>query len=142
MLFLDELSDAAAGWLAGRAWPGNYRELERLLADATQVAYLRWGGETRAAQVDTDCLEQALEGHAVEPAAASNGEDVDIACLAARGMVAALRRHEFRIGLAAEACAVLGMKSQPRFIAMLRALQEYLPDDVRSHPKIAPRLKV
>ncbi len=133
------LTESAANWLAERDWPGNYRELERLLADAAEVAALGWSGDTPAAAVDVHGLEDALQGHGLtrrggEPA------DVSIPALAARAMATALRRHEFHLGRAAEDCAVLGMKSQPKFVAMLRELADHLPPDVLEHPKVAARI--
>lgn len=138
---LVELSAEAVGWLAAREWPGNYRELERLLADAAQQSRLSWWGETAAAVIDVETLEQVSAPHE-RSSRTEAGQEGSIPQLTAQAMAIALRRHSFHLGRAAEECAVLGMKSQPKFVAMLRELAEFLPSDVRSHPKVAARISV
>lgn len=137
------LSAAGIDWIRSRRWPGNWRELERVMSDGIREAVEEAAFQEAEPPVSVEAhhLSQAADRHVRARRPAPGIADSSVPALAARAMAAALRAEQGRIRQACLLCGPIGMRSERKFRDMLLELRGHLDDDVLAMPAVRKALE-
>ena len=129
-----ELDDGGYKWILEQNWPGNYRELDRILSDAVIQGFEASPG-TVPIIIDDLTLEAVNEVQLRTPVTPEDS-DLSVEQLAGKALSLALRKSKGNISAASRHCGPIGMSAHQTIRKRIHSLWDFLDEDVKSFPSV------